>query len=179
VTDAAPTTSSVPAYSPALPVAEVKAPPGTSVNTVWIWLVLLLPLLRLVPWTPVDMSTMGGIGSESDPTAVLQAEIAVFTQPAYLASLLIGAAITAAIVAAAALDWRALNRRGVPSPFHWAFAFSAVLTVFCVYPIGRAVVTKRRTGRRSSVLVVAIAVQALLLIRVLTNAVGLVQFSFS
>ena len=168
-----------PAYSTALPVAQLTAPPGTSVHTVWIWFVLLLPLLRLVPWAPVDFSAMGGAGGAGDPTALLQAELAVFTQPAYLASIVIGLIITGGTVACAALDWRALVRRGVPAPFHWAFAFSAVVSIFCVYPIGRAVVTRRRTGRRSNVLVIAIIVQGLLIAATLSNVTSLLRFSFS
>ena len=170
---------SAPAYSAAMPVAQLKAPPGTRVNTVWIWLVLLLPLLRLVPWSPVDVSPMGGAGSGSDPTSLLQAELAVFSQPAYVASLLIGLLITAGIVACAVLDWRALTRRAVPAPFHWAFAFTAVMAVFCVYPIGRAIVTQRRTGRGSNVMIVAIVVQLVMLAFVVSNAVDLMRFSFT
>jgi hypothetical protein len=47
----------------------------------------------------------------------------------------------------AGLDWRELKARGVPQPFHWAYAFFALAGagVF-VYLIGRTVVLRRRTG---------------------------------
>jgi hypothetical protein len=43
------------------------------------------------------------------------------------------------------LDWRALNRAGVPRPFHWAWGFFMILGA-PVYMIGRSIVVRRRTG---------------------------------
>ncbi|MCC6270603.1 MAG: hypothetical protein IT190_04950 [Microbacteriaceae bacterium] len=51
------------------------------------------------------------------------------------------------------LDWRELDHRSVPRPFHWAFAFLSS----AIYPIGRSVVVKRRTGRGISPMWVSIA----------------------
>ena len=44
------------------------------------------------------------------------------------------------------LDWRELRRRGVPLPFHWAWALLALASGgLAVYIIGRTVVLRRRT----------------------------------
>ncbi len=64
--------------------------------------------------------------------------------------------IIAATIVFAFLDWRELKRRGVPAPFHWAFSFLALAGFGIVYPIGRSVVVKRRTGTSDRVLLVAI-----------------------
>ena len=50
------------------------------------------------------------------------------------------------------LDWRELGRRGVPKPFHFAWVFLSS----GVYPIGRSVVVRRRTGKGIAPMWVAI-----------------------
>ena len=160
---------SAPAYTPASTVAQLRAPAGTNVNTIWIWIAVFVPLLRLVPWFTWDISPLGEVSGPIDSRSLLETQLAVYTQPAFLGSLTVTVLIAAAAIIFAALDWRTLRRRGVPSPFHWGFAFTALITIFCVYPVGRAVVTKRRTGRRSNVLVFAIVVQVALLAVPISN----------
>lgn len=137
------------------PVAELKAPEGTKVYTIWIWLVVLLPYLTLPLLFTIDFSSMFSVDNLSDPTAATRAQLSLFTSPGYIL-LSLGSLLTAAgTVAFAFVDWRDLVRRGVPKPFHWGFAFIS-LAGYPVYAIGRAVVTKRRTGHGSAVLWVTI-----------------------
>lgn len=129
--------------------AQLQAPAGTNWNTPWIWLVIAVPMLGLLPiFFLSDISatsvrygtgtmTPGGLGSQ-------------------LLSLAITAVIAGLVILFAVLDHRELVRRGVPAPFHWAFAFFALLNLGVIYAIGRGVVTKRRTGGGGVVTVVAI-----------------------
>ncbi len=69
-----------------------------------------------------------------------------------------------------------LRRRGVPSPFHWAWTFLSAY----VYGIGRGVVTRRRTGGGIVVPWVAIGILVLgIVISVLAVAAVFVQVPFS
>jgi hypothetical protein len=86
----------------------------------------------------------------------MEAQLSFFTQPAYFASIGLSFVIMALTILFAFLDWRELKRRGVPAPFHWAFSFLAVAGFGIVYPIGRSVVVKRRTGTSDRVLLAAI-----------------------
>lgn len=122
----------------------IKAPAGTDWNTPWIWLIIGLPLLPmvfllLVPW---------GSLFDFDPSAATPAEgmggmAAVFLSPFYWLSIVLSYGIYGLSVWFAFRDMRELAARGVPKPFHWAFAFIGGL----VYTIGRSVVVTRRTGR--------------------------------
>ncbi|OYX54264.1 MAG: hypothetical protein B7Y93_06775, partial [Micrococcales bacterium 32-70-13] len=75
-----------------------------------------------------------------------------FASPAYLTLLALGWIGTGAMIGFAYLDWRELQRRGVPQPFHWAYIFLTLAVSFAVYTIGRAVVAHRRTGTGLSVM---------------------------
>jgi hypothetical protein len=128
------------------PFAPATAPAGTRTGTVWIWLIVLLPLLSLlslfiIDWKAyIDESLAAALSD--DPRDATNASFALFRQPGYLLSGLLGWIIYGVTVAFAALDVRELKRRGVPQPFHWAFAF----LTSTVYVIGRSVVVRRRTG---------------------------------
>lgn len=129
-------------YDPAVAstVAPLTAPTGTSPSTVWFWLLAVgSPILQLgsvlLEW--VWFSSLSHLDF-ADPSGLAQAE---FT-PTYLALVLLGWVGYALFVVGAALDYRALRARGVPRPFHWAWAFLTVI----VYAIGRSVVARRRTG---------------------------------
>jgi hypothetical protein len=131
---------------------QVAAPAGTATNTVWIWLVLLLPLLGIlpalfIPWS--DVFRIDPVTGRPDRDAALL----LATSPAFLLSSILPWILFALTVLFAYLDWRELGRRGIPRPFHWAWAFLSNY----VYPIGRAVVVKSRTGRNDPVLWAAIA----------------------
>lgn len=131
----------------------LKAPEGTRWNTVWIWLIVLLPLLNYIPYFFIDWSQLlRGIDLD-DPSSAYTGQLELMTSPAYLLSSVGGWVVYGLSVLFAYLDWRQLNQFGVPKPFHWAFAFIPAP----VYPIGRSIVVQRRTGRGISPMWVTIA----------------------
>jgi hypothetical protein len=122
----------------------LKAPAGTDWNTIWIWLIIALPvlpmlLLLFVPWG----SMFDFDPTANDPRGAMSATFGLFLSPFYWASLVLGYAVYGLSVFFAYRDMKQLADRGVPKPFHWAFAFIGGV----VYTIGRSVVVKRRTGR--------------------------------
>lgn len=131
---------------------QIKAPEGTDWNTPWIWLVLIVPVLPLLPLFFVDWTAAVAV----DPYTYepdLQRQLEFYTSPAYLASTLGGFVTYGLTVLFAYFDRKALQERQVPAPFHWACSFLSSI----VYAIGRSVVVKRRTGRGSAVMWLAIA----------------------
>lgn len=143
------------------PFAPERAPEGTKTGTVWIWLVALLPLVSLASIFTIDFDgyfrTL--MQNPTSPTA----SFAIFT-PAYLIGVVLSWASVALTIVFAFLDWRELKRRGVPQPFHWAWSFLVFASAGVVYPIGRSVVVKRRTGGGMAPMWVAIAVLAVTII---------------
>jgi hypothetical protein len=121
--------------------SALRAPEGTSPYTSWIWIFAVLPLLQLaeLPFLSHLYSVIFSAGL-SDPTAVSRIEFS--PDSGYFAIQGIGLVLYAIYVVLSALDYRALKLRGVPRPFHWAWAFLSSL----VYIIGRTVVVRRRTG---------------------------------
>ena len=88
-----------------------------------------------------------GASASTDPRESMQALLGIYSSPAFLIGLGFTLLIVAATIVFAYLDWRELKRRSVPAPFHWAFSFLGLISIFAaVYPIGRAVIAKRRTG---------------------------------
>lgn len=140
------------AYTPA---TVLRAPEGTAVYNVWIWLVVLLPYLTLPFLFSWDFSSMFAGLDYSDPNAADRVQLEMLTSPQFLLLTLGGWLLTAAVVVCSWLDWRWLVRAGVPKPFHWAFGFFS-LAGYPVYAIGRAVVTHRRTGKGLAVMWVTI-----------------------
>lgn len=129
--------------------AQLQAPEGTNWNTPWIWLVIATPMLALLPiffFSDISESSLR-LGSGSFTPGGLANQ---------LLSLAISTVIAGLVILFAVLDRRELVRRGVPAPFHWAFAFFALINLGVIYAIGRGVVTKRRTGHGSAVTWVAI-----------------------
>lgn len=123
--------------------AVPKAPPGTDGNTPWVWLIVFLPLLPMgmqlfVPWGSmfdVDLSSRTMYSAMPGMAAVL-------LSPFYWGSIVVSYVIYGLSVFFAYRDVKELTARGVPRPFHWAFAFIGGV----VYAIGRSVVVARRTG---------------------------------
>jgi hypothetical protein len=74
----------------------------------------------------------------TDPTAMLT--------PGYFASIGLTFVLYLLNVLWAFLDHRALRARGVPAPFHWAWAFLSGL----IYLIGRPLICSRRGARGSA-----------------------------
>jgi hypothetical protein len=144
--------------APYVAAEQQKAPDGTNVQTPWIWLNVLLPLVALIPLFFLDTTSIfrDVMANPSDPTVAMEAQLAFMFQPAILATYVLSFLIIALTILFAFLDHRELKRRGVPAPFHWAFAFLALAGFGIVYPIGRSVVVKRRTGQSDRVLLAAI-----------------------
>ncbi len=126
-------------YTPATsqaPAAALKAPEGTNWNTVWIWILVFLPYVSSLGVFAIRWPT------SIDPNHPMQATVDMLTSPGYLFTLIAGPITLGIFAWLAYLDWRTLQSRGVPRPFHWAWGFLSV-----VYTIGRSVVVRRRTGR--------------------------------
>ena len=121
--------------------APLQAPAGAQTNTVWIWLVIVLPLLPMLPLLFIDWR--GLIGSQlADPSSTYAMTFGLFLSPWYLATVMLGWITYGLSVFFSYRDYRELEKVGVPRPFHWAFTFLSSI----VYVIGRSVVVKRRTG---------------------------------
>lgn len=142
--------SAAPAY-PAAPTATSTNSPARRdipTNTVWIWLVVALPLLSVVVLFLFDWTTFvqESIYASAFPE---QAPYAASSSLAVSA----GASVFSFVIAALTvlfsfLDWRQLRARGIEKPFHWAFSFFVlVISSGGVYIIGRAVILRRQTGK--------------------------------
>lgn len=164
---AAPPAAAPQQTAPARP--EPRTSPGVDTNTVWIWLIVLLPVVSslsvlLVPWRSV--LNFGGWIAQSYAQPGTPSDIRLFMQPFDIFSspwwwglMLLGWAIYGLSVWFAYLDHRELDRRGIDRPFPWPWMFLSI-----VYPIGRTVVAIRRTGTGWGPLWALIAVQAVGLI---------------
>ncbi|MEQ1737538.1 MAG: DUF2510 domain-containing protein [Rhodoglobus sp.] len=115
---------------------DLKAPAGTKTNTVWIWLIVFLPVLSYLSLFSIDWNAYFQ-ASLASPTG----SVAALFTPGYVLTTVLGWILFALLVVFGYLDYRALIRNGVPRPFHWGWSF-----LNPVYPIGRAVVVRRRTG---------------------------------
>ncbi|MGX5680063.1 DUF2510 domain-containing protein [Schumannella luteola] len=133
---------------------DLRAPDATSPHTFWIWAMVGLIGLLILPSFLVDYST-----ASVTPDQVLSGDYPPVT-PGELAQTALGWLGAALFVLFGVLDYRALSARGVPKPFHWAWGFFSLLTPL-VYIIGRSVVVKRRTGSGLSPIWVAVALTLL------------------
>lgn len=160
---------------PATP--ELKAPAGTDWNTPWIWLIVALPvlpslLLLFVPWGSMfDIDV-----TASNPYAGMSNTFALFLSPFYWGAIVLSYVTYGLCVFFAFRDLKELAARGVPKPFHWAFAFISPI----VYTIGRSVVVHRRTGNGhqpiwAEVAAFAVSIVIVIAILVMTFA-GLNEF---
>lgn len=147
-----------------------RVAPGTSAGTVWIWLIVLVPILSglasliyLAQMTSGMSSLVRVIATENsapDSHAILQWELTSVFTPAYFLLLLVGLATYGVSVWFGYRDVRELEARGFVRPFHWAWLFLSPW----VYVIGRTAVVSRRGGRGAAPLVVFLAIQAVSLI---------------
>jgi hypothetical protein len=125
-------------------VTRPLVPPDRPIYGPFIWAIVVLPLLSsllLLAWQP-DFTGVTRVttGSAAVPT-VISVNI---LGPAYY--LLLGSAwvIWGLIVFLAFRDRVWLQRQGVSSPFHWAFAFLGGL----IYVIGRSIIVRRVAAPR-------------------------------
>jgi hypothetical protein len=154
-----------PAYG-AYPAAEPrKVGPETPVYGPFIWIITLLPVLSLLllPLSLVGLEDSirvqvigDGYNSYSYGTGGMSGAALL----AQSVATLLGWLIYAAQIVLAFFDRKWLLARGFDRPFHWAFAFIPAP----VYPIGRSVVVKRRSGRGIAPMWVSIGLLALGLI---------------
>jgi len=146
---------------------------GTPTDTVWIWLIIFLPLLGVVPLVLIDWHRVMELSMAAQNSLDPAAQLAVYSDPWYIVSSLSGWVILALVVLFAYLDRRELLRRGFAQPFHWAWAFFAFVSIL-VYVIGRSVVVKRRSGRGMAPMWVAIALNIALIVAGIIWGVSLV-----
>lgn len=137
--DSAVQVSTAPAYSMAVP-ARNTVPASTPLGTVFIWILVLLPLVSLAQYFTVDFRQLGIDAMRNAGTP--GASLAIYSNPAYLITQLVGLVVYGLTVVLAFFDWRTLKLRGVERPFFWAWQFLSP-----VYVIGRSVVVHRRAGR--------------------------------
>lgn len=133
-----------PVYTPAAPVQAPRPQldPATPVGTVWIWLIVLLPVvsLALLPFIQIKLPAI----DVNDPSPVITDPIALIGGPIYFVLIAVSWLTYAATVVFSWLDYRELTRRGVARPFHWAWSFLSSL----VYVIGRTVIVGQVAQRR-------------------------------
>lgn len=120
------------------PAARRSVPADVSVDTVWIWLAVLLPVLSLGTFFTIDMRGMleRSIEQPSNPFAIYGVGYFVAIGASYL--------IAGVVVWFSYLDWKTLKSRGVDRPFHWAWAF---FIGYPVYVIGRSVIVYQVSKR--------------------------------
>lgn len=127
---------------------------GTRTDTVWIWVLVLIPLLNLLATALFDWRGYVQSSLDSSLSQDPNASLTQFTYPGYALVQLLNFLVYGATVVFAWLDWRALKQRGIVKPFHWAWAFLSSI----VYVIGRSVVVRRRARGGLAPLWVFIAV---------------------
>ncbi|MFC9561707.1 DUF2510 domain-containing protein [Agromyces sp. NPDC056965] len=164
---APPYAATAPAYGQPAPyggvAATARVPEGTPVDTIWIWLIVALPVLSVLPLFFWDFqSYLEQSMSMSSSSTVLTA-LGPYADPWYLAATFGGWIFYGLSVWFAALDSAALARLGYQRRFHWAWAFLSSL----VYVIGRSVVVRRQAGRGSLPMAAAIALTVVLTIGVI------------
>lgn len=165
----------MPAATPAsysMNASPLTAPEGTPWNTVWIWLIIFVPYIPTAGIFLVDWPSM--LSFTYSPMSSGMATLGILASPAYLLTSLGGFVVYGLAVWFAYLDYRELERRSVPRPFHWAWTFLSS----GVYPIGRSVIVRRRTGRGISPMWVTIALMVLSFIFSIAFSVWLMSLIF-
>ena len=145
----------------------LTAPAGTPAYNSWIWsLIALLAVRTLLSFVPLLIPGYFEDAASGSPTG----EFALVD----LVTGVIGWVLYGVTVALAYFDWRTLRDSGVPQPFHWAFAFLPTP----VYLIGRAVVTRRRTGSGNATLWIAIGYMVLSFVSFIVTIVAAASYAF-
>jgi hypothetical protein len=126
---------------------------------VWIWLVVLLPLLSytaILFYRP-DFDYLSSSDYLNDPLAFESHYLQSVFSPAYVVVLLTGLLVYGLMVLFAWRDVVWLRKQGVVRPFHWAWAFLHSW----IYIIGRSVIVyrvARPRGRAPIWVLIAVAV---------------------
>jgi hypothetical protein len=140
-----------------------RVDPGTPVYGPFIWIITLLPALSLLllPLSFTGFEDMIRSEMQSGGTGYgMTGGLSGGALLAQSAATLFGWLIYGAGVVLAFFDRKWLLARGFDRPFHWAFAFIPAP----VYPIGRSIVVRRRSGRGIAPMWVSIGLLALSLI---------------
>lgn len=129
-----------------------RLPPGTRVDTVWIWLIVV------VPWVLASTIYLFDVREVLDALWVDDATAALGHVGLHLAVLAGSSLVTIALALLFAFrDARRLRTLGVVRPFPWGFAAIAGI----VYVIGRQVVLRKVTPASAAPLVVSIVLYVL------------------
>ncbi|MGW9631534.1 DUF2510 domain-containing protein [Agromyces sp. NPDC055520] len=179
VVPVAPVAPVTPGYAPAYPAAPAygagqpapyggvetpRMPAGTPVDTVWIWLIVALPVLAVLPLFLWDFQGyLEQSMSISASTSPMANALGPYTDPWYLVLTFGSWVLYGLAVWFAYLDYAALAKLGYPRRFHWAWTFLSSL----VYVIGRSVVVRRQAGRGYLPMAVGIALTVVLAIGVI------------
>lgn len=153
---------------------------GARAYTIWIWAIVLLPVLSSASFFLIDFRSYIEAGMQAGTTgAGTGSPMPMIASPAYLLMTLFGWVLYGVTVVFAYLDHRSLVADGYPRPFHWAWAFLSSL----VYVIGRSVLVKRAIGRGTAPMWAAIAVTVVSFVvifgYVISVVVGVMQDSYS
>ena len=156
--------------------ATARVPEGTPVDTIWIWLIVALPVLGILPLFFWDFQAyMEQSMSMSPSTSPMLTALGPYTDPWYLALTFGGWILYGLAVWFAALDSAALARLGYQRRFHWAWAFLSSL----VYVIGRSVVVRRQAGRGYLPMAAAIALTVVTTIGLIVWTVVMMVAAFN
>ncbi|MFJ3322655.1 MULTISPECIES: DUF2510 domain-containing protein [unclassified Curtobacterium] len=145
-----------------------RLPEHVPTDTVFVWVLALLPLLSLPVTFLYEPQVRYGVGPGGvrtvDPTSIYTA--------GYFLLQAFSVLLYAANVVLAFFDHRALGRRGVVRPFSWPWAFLSPI----VYVIGRYVVVRKvAPGRPMWPLWISIAVVVIGIIVGIGRAVAVFQ----
>ncbi|CAN5325112.1 hypothetical protein BH09ACT2_BH09ACT2_09180 [soil metagenome] len=138
--------------------APRTVPANTPVYNVFIWVIALLPLLGIVTLLTINLSAL--VATSSDP-------LAMYRDPGYITSLVLGWVVYGGAVVLAYFDRKRLLRDGYDRPFHWAWTFFSG----GVYVIGRSVIVGRRAGHGRAPLWVWVAITVFVVV------INVVKFS--
>ncbi|WZH35685.1 MAG: DUF2510 domain-containing protein [Microbacterium enclense] len=142
-----------PGYPVAPTGAATPARPEASTDTIWVWLIVALPLVQLIAlflfdWRSlIEQSIYTAMLSEQGSYSSSVMNFSLETTFLGLGASLLGLLIGGLSVLFAFLDWRQLRARGIQKPFHWAWAFFVFVVTAGVYVIGRGIVLRRQTGK--------------------------------
>ena len=147
-------TATLPSTTPSTPALPATTPTGD----VFIWLIVLLPLVLIVLRSTLDYGQLGiDILDESrrGTSAIFGPANALSFGLSGLGLLLAGVTVLLAY-----FDVRRLRATGFERPFPWPWAFFSLISGVgvLVYVIGRTVIVRRRSGRGLAPLFVGIAI---------------------
>jgi hypothetical protein len=140
-----------PVLSTAAPVGEISVRPTvaatiSSFSNVWIWLVIVLPYATLPFLFGLEPLFRASILEDAGTPLPVEEQLAIFLTPSVIAFFIVGFASPWITIFCSYRDWQWLKDAQIAQPFHWAWSF-LTLAGYPVYAIGRAIITRRRTGQ--------------------------------